>query len=154
MLFLAPEVHLWDKASGSWRTAAPALGQSTYSSIALRSPAIDVVAGGGDGSPGLWKVDGAGRVTACPNCPVNFGIGQTITTVDPASGDLLVIRSDSVAYRYSARQNAWLPLSLGNAPRFGVIGAGSKIVAIPIAAYGVIMFLFGGVPAVWLYKHT
>jgi hypothetical protein len=155
VLFLAPAVHLWDKATGVWRTAANALGPSTYSSIALRSvPHGVVLIGGGDGSSALWKIDGAGRVTACARCPIEFGIGQTITTAEPVTGELLVIRSDSVAFRYAVGTDAWSPLSLIGAPRFGVVDAGSDVVAIPIAAYGVVMFLFGKAPAVWLYKHT
>lgn len=155
VLFLAPAVHLWDKANDAWTTVASGLGPSTFSSIALRSVPHDLVlVGGGDGSAGLWKIDATGRVTTCANCPIEFGIGQTITTTDPATGELLVIRSDSVAYRYSVGSDAWSPLSLSGAPRFGAVDAGSNIVAIPIPAYGVVMFLFGGAAATWLYRHA
>lgn len=85
---------------------------------------------------------------------MKFGIGQTVTTMDPANGELLVIHSDGVAYRYSVGSNAWSMLNLTGAPGLGTVGAGNDIVAIPIAAHGVVTFLFGGILAVWLYRHT
>lgn len=156
VLHIGTSVHRWDKAGDSWTT--PANGTLTgqaYHCVAVRSvPNGVVLFGGGNGSAKLWKVNGSGTVTACADCPITFGIGQTITTADPVSGDLLVIASNSVAHKYSVAGNSWSALSMTGAPSFGTVGSGSRIIAVPMPAYGAILFLFGATPAVWLYKHA
>jgi hypothetical protein len=112
----------------------------------------DVYIGGGNGSGKLWKISGAGVVTPLADCPTTFGIGSSITTVCPTSGNLLVIKNNSLAYKLVG--NSWLPLSMAGAPNFGTANAGSKIVAVPIAVHNVILFLFGGEAAVWIYRHA
>jgi len=156
ILHLGQSCHRWDKATNTWSTPANnTLAGQSYHTVAVRSvPNSMVLFGGGNGSARLWKIGASGGVTACPDCPGNMGIGSSITTACPVSGDLLVIRGSADVSRFSIASNAWASLTFSGAPAFGPVASGSKIVAVPIAAYGVIMFLFGGTPAVWLYKHA
>jgi hypothetical protein len=156
ILHLGQSCHRWDKASNTWSSPATnTLSGQGYHTVAVRSvPNNVVLLGGGNGSTRLWRIGATGGVTALANCPSDFGIGSSVTTVCPASGDLLVVRSSSDISRYSVNSNSWSSISFAGGPSFGSVNAGSKIVAIPIAAYGVIMFLFGGTPATWLYKHA
>ncbi len=148
------EVQRWDKATNTWTQFTGLTGSGGYHNTANTSVPFSVcLIGGGNGSNKLWKIGGNGSPVACADCPATFGIGQSITTTDPVSGDLLVIKSNAEAYRYSVANNSWSGLDLSGAPLFGTINSGSKVLAIPIAAHGVIMFLFGGSSKVWLYKH-
>jgi hypothetical protein len=144
----------WDKATNTWTQFTGLTGAGPYHNTANHSVPFGVVLmGGGNGSNRLWKLSGTGAPVACADCPVTFGIDAAITTCDPVSGDLLVIRSSSEAYRYAVASNAWSAFSMAGAPSFTNATAGSKIIAIPMPRYGVIMFLFGGSPQVFLYKH-
>lgn len=148
------EVQRWDKASNTWTRFGGLTGAGGYHNTANRSIPFNVcLIGGGNGSNKLWKIGGSGSPTACADCPSTFGVGQSITTADPVSGDLLVIKSNSVAHAYSVGSNSWSNINMANAPDFGTIATGSKIIAIPIPAYGVVMYLFGNLSKVWLYKH-
>jgi hypothetical protein len=147
-------VRVWNKSTNAWSAASTSLsGAGPYHNAAvLNRVTNEVYFGGGNGSGTVWKINGSGSVTALASCPVAFGIGQSVTTVCPVSGNMLVLNSNTSAYKFNG--SAWSALSMAGAPSFGSISAGSKIVAIPVAAHGVILFLFGGAPAVWLYKHA
>jgi len=147
-------VRYWNKANNTWATGSTSLsGAGGYHNAAvLNRVTNEVYFGGGNGSSKVWKINGSGTVTALANCPVSYGIGSTITTACPKSGDMLVIDSNGSAFQFNG--SAWSALSMTGAPSFGSVNSGSKIVAVPVAAYGVVLFLFGGSPAVWLYKHV
>jgi len=151
--YLAPYIRTWDKATNAVTLRSSSSGASTYHCCAVRNFANNTIyVGGGNGSSSVWSVNGAGTVGSLPSCPISFGIGSTVTTACPVSGDLIVIRNNSSAYGLSGA--SWGALSMTGAPGFGTVQAGSHIVAVPIPAYGVILFLFGNTPATWLYKHA
>jgi hypothetical protein len=151
--FLAPYIRTWNKATNTWTLRSSSAGASTYHCCAVRNFANNTVyVGGGNSSSSVWSVSGSGTVTALTSCPITYGIAATVTTACPVSGDMLVINNTSDAYKYSG--GAWSALSMTGAPSFGVTNENTKIIAIQIPAHGVIMFLLGGTPAVWLYKHA
>lgn len=148
------EVQRWDKATDTWTQFTGLSGAGGYHNTANRSiPHSVVLIGGGNGSAKLWKIGGSGGPVPCTDCPVTFGVGQSITTADPVSGDLLVIKSNSSAFQYSVASNSWSAMNMSGAPSFGTVTAGSKIIAIPIPNSGIIMFLFSDATRVYLYKH-
>jgi hypothetical protein len=154
ILHAGSEVHRWDKAANAWTRFTGLSGAGPYHNTALRSVPHGVcLLGGGNNSNKLWKIAGSAGPVSCADSPETFGIGQSITTADPVSGDLIIIKSNSAAYGYSVTSNTWYAMNMANAPVFGAINSGSKIMAIPIAAYGVVMFLFGNAAKVYLYKH-
>jgi hypothetical protein len=65
---------------------------------------------------------------------------------------MLVFDGNGSAFQFNG--STWSALSMAGAPSFGSVNSGSKIIAVPVAAHGVVLFLFGGSPAVWLYKHA
>lgn len=153
VFYVNTNVRYWNKASNTWATGSTNISAGPYHNCAVRNRATnEVYFGGGNGSGALYKINGSGAVTALPTCPITYGIGATITTVCPTSGQMLVIASNSNAYKFNG--TSWSALSMSGAPSFGSVGSGSKIIAIPMLDHGVIMFLFGGTPAVWLYRHT
>lgn len=147
-------IRYWNKATNTWGTGSTNLsGAGPYHNAAvLNRVTNEVYFGGGNGSGKVWKVNAAGTVAAQPDCPATFGIGSAITTVCPTSGHMLVFKGGGTAYRYNGV--SWATLSITGAPSFDSVNAGSKIVAVPVAAHGVVLFLFGGTPATWLYKHA
>lgn len=147
-------VRYWNKATNTWSTASTSLsGAGDYHNAAvLNRVTNEVYFGGGNGSVKTWKINGSGTLTAQADASAGYGIGSAITTACPTSGNMLIFRGGGVAYRFNG--TSWASISMTGAPSFSAVDAGSKIVAIPIAAHGVIMFLLGGTPAVWLYRHA
>lgn len=156
ILLLGRSCHRWDKASNTWSTPVnAALSPLTYHTVAVRSvPNNVVIVGGGNGGRKLWKIGATGGATAIPDCPTGVGITQSITTACPVSGNLLVIGGNSDAYKFNVSSNSWSSLSMAGAPSFGDVNSGSMIIAVPMPAYGVVMFIFGRSPSAWLYKHA
>jgi hypothetical protein len=156
ILFLGRSCHRWDKASNTWSTpASGTLTGMTYHTAAVRSVPNNVVLfGGGNGGRAMWKIGATGGAISCPASPIGYGIASSVTTACPVSGDLLVVESSSVVARFSVGSNSWSQFSFSGGPSFGDISAGSHTIAIPMAAYGVIMFIFGNTPSAWLYKHA
>lgn len=156
ILFLGTSCHRWDKASNTWSTpASGTITGMTYHTVAVRSVTSNMVLfGGGNGGRSMWKIGATGGATSCPACPIGFGVGSSVSTACPVSGELLVIDSSSSVASFSISSNNWTQFSFTGGPSFGTVTSGSKIIAIPMAAYGVIMFVFGGAPSAWLYKHA
>ena len=147
-----------------------------YQMVAVYNPVHKiVVAGGGEGSTKLFKLNASGTVSAIADAPVgiNVGTGQgvTIFTVDPVSGDyLLFSQSGPSAYKYNVATNVWTAIpGASNMPIFrsGPDGSANNspygTVATPVTNYGVVMFILcGGIsncsspttPQVWIYKHA
>jgi hypothetical protein len=130
-----------------------------------------IVFGGGNGNTNLWKLNSAGVVTAVTSPPVGIDAatpGGTIFTVDPSSGNFLLISGTGTMYELSFATNAagtWTTISgvtapfVNASPGNGVYG----VVATPISNYGVTGFLVcGGVsgcngnstPRFYIYKHA
>jgi hypothetical protein len=129
-----------------------------YHNVGIYSPIKDLLYfGGGVGSAQLYTMSNTGAITARANCPVEFGIIQSVTTVDPVSGKLMLVCADQVIRVYDPVTNQWstdptLPPAgfwSGNIYNEGnVMG----IVAAPVYDYGVTMFITIQGPTIYLRK--
>jgi hypothetical protein len=150
-------VYLWKPAENRWTILASNLPMSSYHSFAEYNPVHKVVLfGGGEDSSDLYKLDRNGTVTRLKNAPLSRWIPETTVTVDPVSGDFLVLRRQAspLFYRYDVLADSWqalpvYPFASANNPDLSAVAA-------PIAEYGVVMFLkYGWDPGeVYLYKHS
>lgn len=96
------ELHLWNKNQNQWTKVATGLAMGPYHNFAEYNPVHKVViCGGGNGSSDLYKVDASGSVMKMKNAPIGLGIQQTIITVDPVSGDYLVLATGGLFYVYT-----------------------------------------------------
>lgn len=147
-------VYRWN--GSSWSTLGnPAIGG--YQNAGVYSPIRDLMYfGGGNGSNQLYTLSRTGTITPRANCPIEFGINASITTVDPVSGKLLVIGKDKSMNVYDPASNSW---STDTPPDAGFWtgnlyseGDVMAIVATPIYDYGVTMFITIAGPTIYLRK--
>jgi hypothetical protein len=168
------EVWGYNEGTNTWSRigAAATYTMGNYDNVAVYSPIYHaIVFGGGNGSTNLWKLSASGSVTAVTTAPIGINDsspGGTIFTVDPASGNFLLIDASGVIRELSFSTTAtgtWTTVSgvtapfVNASPGNGVYG----VVAAPISAYGVTGFLVcGGVagcsgnaaPRFYIYKHA
>jgi len=112
----------------------------------------------------LFKMDSAGTVTPLNNIPITIYDGSGFTghvTVDPASGDFLVLTASGTSpntftlYAYNILSDTWRLAA--NQPPSSMIGA---VVSAPVSTYSVNMFASCGMYAadcdgkIYLYKHS
>lgn len=151
------EVHLWNKSQNQWNKVATGLAMGPYHNFAEYNPVHKVVIfGGGNGSSDLYKVNASGAVTKMQNAPIGLGIQQTIITVDPISGDFLVLASGGKFYVYRVTTDTWT-LQSGTPPVSSPLTSSlTDIIATPISNYGVTMFLRYNYTSskVYLYRHS
>lgn len=148
---VGPDVKIWNKATNGWTTASSGLSAGPYHNVGGRNNAInEVYIGGGNGSSALHRINGSGTITSLASCPITYGFDGTIQTVCPASGHLIVIAPGPTAYKFNG--TSWASYSMSGAPSFSPMGSGARILATPISAYGVVMWLFGRTPAVYLHR--
>lgn len=151
----APGIFRWN--GSSWSNIG-SVTMGGYHNVAVYSPIKDLLYfGGGNGSNALYTMSNTGAITTRAPCPVEFGIIQSVSTVDPVSGKLVLICIDQVIRVYDPATNTWStdptppPAGFwsGNIYQEGnVMG----IVAAPIYDYGVTMFITIGGPAIYLRK--
>jgi len=163
----------YNEGTNAWTRigAANTYTMGSYDNAAIYSPVYHVVVfGGGNGNTNLWKLNASGTVTAVTPSPIGINEASpngTIFTVDPVSGNFLLINASGAIRELSFATNAagtWTTVSAPTAPFVnaspgnGVYG----VVATPISNYGVIGFLVcGGVagcsgnssPSFVIYKH-
>lgn len=145
-------VYLYRLNEGIWRTLASGLTFGGIHNIAQYcAPKSMILFGGGSGDRHLYKLDTALQITPLQPAPFDIGISTvSVTTADPVTGDIIVIRSDSL-YRYDADNDAWrgivaCPAAIKN----NVHAMG----AVPISTYGVIALLSVSSYPVLLYKYA
>lgn len=150
----ADGVYRWNGRSWSI-VESPAMGR--YHNVGVYSPVKDLLYfGGGNGSKQLYTMSRTGAITPRADCPVGFGINQSVTTVDPVSGRLLLASFDKVIRVYDPATDAW---STEAAPAAGFWsgtiyseGEVMGIVAAPVHEHGVTMFITISGPTVYLRK--
>jgi len=156
-----PGVVMIRPYGGSWsQLATPTMG--AYHNVGLYSPPKNLMYfGGGVSSRRLYTLSNTGQITARVNCPVVFQVSDSVSTVDPVTGNLLVIHSDKVVREFNPDTNSWGTVSSPpNAFWQGAYQAGAAfcIVAAPINDYGVTMFIAigstGNSPAIYLRKGS
>jgi hypothetical protein len=170
------ELPLASGCNGKWTLLAstngggfsPQLtGLGSYHNIGQYSVSCQCVIIGGNSNQ-MYKIDVNNNITKLALSPVFLGIPQnpgtpvgTIYTVDPVSGHFLVWSGNNsdngTAYDYNPLTDTWATTGIKSPIFPGPEGGVTETVAIPIAKYGVIMFVQSGSAAggaVYLYKHT
>jgi len=150
-------VLFYKEATSTWTTQSTTLTMGPYHNVAYYSAANHVVLfGGGNGSSDLYQMNAAGGITKVKNAPIAFGISNTVNTVDPASGRMLVFTINGNGYEFDPAGNNWIVINVGTTGATGdTTWLNDGVMATPISTYGVILFMrHSGTPKVWLYKHA
>ena len=95
---------------------------------------------------------------AAKNVPVGLGIQGSVNTVDPVTGDFLVLTRDREFYVFDPDTDTWTNQGY-EAPMFTSRYKNSAVhgvVATPIVNYGINLFVScqQGECSVWIYKHS
>jgi len=155
-LFLVSNNRLVWLDNGSWSNVPGLSSISTggYHLVAEYSPADKVIYyGGGNGEKTLYRLDADLNQTAIADAPIPIAVNSSIVSVDPVSGDILLVGRDQTAWNYRPSTDDWVPWD--DVPIF-TPQWNNKIsftLAVPIADYGVTMYL-SRVHGVYLYKHA
>jgi hypothetical protein len=153
---LGGAVHFYSEEKQAWSRLAEGLSMGPYHNFAIYSPPHRIVVfGGGNGSKDVYRLSGGGEVTQLKAAPVGLGIGQSVITLDPVSGSLLVLHKDGTFYAFDPGADAWEKLGTEGMP-FALGGSAHHVVATPVTTYGVTFFFTS--PArglrVCLYRHS
>ena len=157
LVYVDSHIGVWTRhlGTGSWTKRSNALPMGSYHTFIEYNPVHKVVIfGGGQNNKTVYKMDSGGSITRMGDAPVGLGVGtdESRVSVDPVSGDYIVLKSDRKMYAYNVVKDQWTTLGVtypsGN-PAWGTIEAS-------IATYGVIMFIHYDFSnsAVYLYKHS
>ena len=152
------QIAFYDRAKDAWTSLARGLPMGDYHNFAEYNPVHGVmIAGGGNGSSDIYRVDPNGSVTALGRAPINLFVSGTVTTTDPVSGDYLVLASGLTLYAYDVMLDQWRVADANPPLRPVYEGDAFDIIATPVPNYGVTMFViqadwYDG--EVWLYKHA
>jgi hypothetical protein len=127
--------------------------QSHYSSLCKC-----IVLGGG-GTTTMYQYSASGVFTKKGAAPMNLNIPADVFTADPVSGLILVWdgATNGTAWQYNPVTDTWTQTGISSPIFPGPEGGVTETAAVPIADYGVIMFVQSGSSAggaVYLYKHT
>ncbi len=157
------EAYLYSDTTAQWSRIASGTPMGTYNHFVEYNPVHkEVLYGGGNGSRELYSISETGAVTTHPLAPIPLGILAAIVTVDPVSGDYLVLGKNGEFYSYDVVTETWTSLP-GPAPVFSPVRGDIKIwqtLATPVGTHGVVMFVKfyfqDPVPLAWvyLYKHA
>lgn len=157
-------------SGGSWSTIR-SLGGDSYHDISEHNSTANVLIFGGGNGSSYYKMTSGLTITSIASPPFGLGAGETQgLLVTDTSSDQLIARNpnDGAWAQYDISANAWTTLSQssGNGsnpqtglPNLGVNATGQHVIACPVPAYGVIVFIqykgSGSTAAeVWVYKHS
>jgi hypothetical protein len=154
---LGGQVHFYDEKMNEWsRVNKDRLAMGPYHNFAQCSPVHKVVLfGGGNNSKDVYKLDAEGKVTALKSAPVAVGVNTTIITVDPVSGDLLVLHKDGQFFACNPTTDTWKEVKTDGMP-FAMKGSSFDVAAAPVSSHGVVLFFTAQAKGlkVCLYKHA
>ncbi len=172
------KIREFDHASDSWSTYSWNEecfgGKSRYHQFASYNPVRkEIVFGGGNGSSGVnvfsktWcKMDQSGDITLMPLAPHSLRVPEggnnqdgALITIDPVSGDMLVLTQDGKFYAFNFSTNAWTTINDQSTRPSGLTHSSNNVTngfVIPISTYGVVMYADynGNNSSIWLYKHA
>ncbi len=139
------------------------------------APQEVVICGGGNNSVGtpnlsMWKITATGTVTRLTDLPFEHhnmgveGIGG-LTTVDPVSGNLVLLHYDNVAkqttvweYQIATDTYQQIPTTLpsGITTADATVGGPVHMIGVPVPQYGGIIYMkgIGTSSGLWFYKHA
>lgn len=157
-------VHLFQEKTQTWTTLARDLPMGVYHNTAQYSPGHKIILfGGGNGSSDLYKLDAKGKVTTLNKTPIGIGVMQSILTLDPVSGDFLLLGKNGSFYVYDVAADKWHEQDSKTVPIFSPTRVKDNkvwhVTATPVSTYGVTMFVkyfHADPPRAWvyLYKHS
>lgn len=141
-------VHFYSDAKNSWSVLADRLPMGRIHNIATYNAARRVaIIGGGNDSRDLYEIDARGKITRLPDAPCVVRVSSTVVSVDPVSGDVLVLNKEGGKkfFGLDMQRREWRilaepPISEGAAASIG--------------GYGVSLFFSAHPSKVYLYKHT
>lgn len=145
---LAGTIHFYDERKNEWSVLKTKVPMGPYHNLAKYNPKDkSVILGAGNGSRQLHRLDAAGNLTPLKEAPFVIRISSTIVTVDPVSGDVLVIdmEAKNKFHALDLGKNEWRQLP--DAP----INDG---VAAVVGTHGVNLFFSSRPAKVFLYKHA
>jgi hypothetical protein len=160
------EVHAWNKGANKWTQLAFGIPLGTYQNFAEYNPVHKVVVFGGGNShpeiPGgdkaVYKVDANGVITRLKNAPISLGVHYSVFTVDPVSGDFIVLAPGKRLLKFDVQSDTWseLPYATLMDPAQISDSVVTGIVATPVSNYGVIVFLKYSTDTsnVLVYRHA
>jgi hypothetical protein len=152
---LGGEVWFWSEEDKKWSRVAKDLELGPYHNVASYSAKAGVVLlGGGNDSRTLYKFDRDGKLSKCATAPVDLGIGHSLSIVDPASGELVVLAKGGQLYAFNVTHDKWRELPAKDLPF--VKYTGHSISAAPLPDASAILF-FSSRPQgmqTYLYKHA
>ncbi|MGB0911492.1 MAG: hypothetical protein ACPGYT_14110, partial [Nitrospirales bacterium] len=169
-------IREYDRSSDSWSVLSQhrecfagdnSVQTGYYHNFAEYSPTRkEIVFGGGLSQGGggftksraLCKMTSNGTISRLPDAPVNLtvpsgGNSGSIITLDPQTGDLLVLAQDGNFYSFSFSSNSWSTINDGKPAAFSKTS--NNVVegwVAPISTYGVVMYANSN-HEIWLYKH-
>jgi hypothetical protein len=150
-------VHFYSEAKKDWTVLnKEKLPMGPYHNVAAYSaPAKAVLFGGGNSSQDIYRLDANGKITAGKKAPVGFGIGQSITWVDPITGEFLLLHKDGKFFAYNPERDDWRTLPLVGFPIM-LKGSSHHVIAAPISTHGVTLLFTSPTRGlkVYLYKHA
>jgi hypothetical protein len=139
----------------SWTRFPDKLAMGPYHNVAQYSAVHKVVLfGGGNNSRDLYKLDAEGKITPLKPAPFEIGINTAVVTVDPVSGDFLVLHKDDKFLSFNPVTDSWKDLGTTGMP-LQMKGSSFDVVATPISSDGVTLFFTAQRKGlkVCLYKH-
>jgi hypothetical protein len=145
---LAGSVHFFSEEKNAWSLLKEKVAMGPYHNIAKYSPAEKaVIFGAGNDSKALYRLDAKGEIKALPAAPILVRISSTVVTVDPVTGDVLVLDMESKRkfHAFDVHKNAWRQLP--DAP----IASGA---AAALPELGVNFYFTARPETVYLYKHA
>jgi hypothetical protein len=144
---LAGTVHFFDEEKNTWSVLKEKVAMGPYHNIAKYNP-VDrsVIFGAGNGSKDLYRLDASGNITKLAEAPFVIRISSTLVTVDPVSGDLLVLNMEAKNqfHALDLKKNEWKRLA--DAPS-------NEGAAVAVATHGVSLFFSYRPAKVYLYKR-
>jgi hypothetical protein len=158
LIYVDPWIGVWayDEGVDSWSQISTSVMSGTdYHNFAVYSPVHKVVLfGGGNGSSNVWTLDVDGNITQKTNAPISMPIHSALITVDPVSGDFLVMQKPSGNWwSYNPNTDTWSSFSL-NIP----FADGWNVIVTPVAEYNSILLVSatgtGASATVHVYRHS
>jgi hypothetical protein len=145
---LAGTVHFYNEEKNTWSVLKEKVAMGPYHNIAKYNP-VDksVIFGAGNGSKALHRLDAKGNITKLADAPCIIRISSTSVTIDPVSGDVLVLdwEAKNQFHALDLKKNEWKRLP--DAPiTEGVVAA--------VDTHGVSLILTSKPAKIHLYKHA
>lgn len=148
-------VYFFSSATNQWSSIASGIQMGDVGTFAVYNPVHKVMLFGGGGSNIINRLNANGTVTARGPAPISMGNNLSIVTVDPVSGNYLVLGADKSFREYDVMTDVWKPIS-GTVPVFtSNTPPIFDVVATPVTTYGVVMFVKYAFneSKVYIYKH-